>query len=370
MVDLRRTPLHEEHRVLGAKLVPFAGYEMPLHYATGIREEHRAVREAAGLFDVSHMGEFEVAGSEALAFIQRLTVNDAARLEPGQAQYSLLCREDGGILDDLLVFRLEAYRYLLVVNAANRDRDFRWLESHRIGFDVRLTDRSDDAVILAVQGPSAEEILAPLVGGIDLAGLGYFRHARGTVAGCHGLVARTGYTGEDGFELYLPSAHAVQVWRELLRTGGDRGLIPVGLGARDTLRLEMGYPLHGSDIDEKHSPIEAGLGWVVRLEKPYFLGREALARQREEGVARRLVGIRLVQPGFPRAGYPVVHDGEVVGEVTSGTVSPTLGEGIALAWVRSDRAELRTPLAIRIRGRDIPGTVQRLPFHTGGSIRR
>ena len=370
MVDgLRTTPLYGEHLRLGAKMVPFAGYSMPIQYPAGIRSEHLAVRQAAGLFDVSHMGEFEVAGSEALAFIQRLTVNDASRLVPGQAQYSLFCREDGGVLDDLLVYRLEEYSFLLVVNGANRERGFRWLESHRIGFDVRIRDRSDETAILALQGPVAERILAPLVDA-DLSSLSYYHSVRTQTAGSRSLVARTGYTGEDGFEVYVSARDAPGVWRAILDTGEPDGLVPAGLGCRDSLRLEMGYPLHGGDLDEAHTAIEAGMAWVVKLEKPFFLGRETLARQKAEGVARRLVGIRLIQTGFPRKGYPVIADGEVVGEVTSGTVSPTLGEGIALAYVRSGVAEPRTPVAIRIRDRDIPGVVQRTPFYSGGSLKR
>jgi aminomethyltransferase len=319
----RITPLHEEHVRLGGKMIPFAGFRMPVQYPTGIQAEHRAVREAAGLFDVSHMGEFEVKGPGALDLVQYLTVNDAARLEVGQAQYSALCREDGGVLDDLLVYRLEE-SYLLVVNAANREADLRWIRAHATPFDASVTDRSDDFALLALQGPRAEEILRPMVD-VDLGGVGFYRAVHGAVAGVHAIISRTGYTGEDGFELYLPSGAAAGVWRALLEEGARASLIPVGLGARDSLRLEVGYSLYGNDLDVEHSALESGLGWIVKFGKGEFLGREALARQKTDGVSRSLVGIALEENGFPRSGYPVLVQGEVVGVVTSGDLEPLAG---------------------------------------------
>lgn len=366
---LRRTPLHDEHVALGAKLVPFAGFEMPIQYATGIRAEHAAVREAAGLFDVSHMGEFEVAGPEALELVQYVAVNDASRIAVGQAQYSALCDEKGGVLDDILVYRTGEAAFLLVVNAANRAFDLEWIREHASRFDADVEDRSEGWALLALQGPRAAEILGPLVD-LDLAEIDYFRFAPGTVAGAEGIVARTGYTGEDGFELYLPADRAPEVWRALLEAGAPSGLVPAGLGARDTLRLEVGYPLHGNDLDREHTALEGGLGWAVKLDKGEFVGRDALARQKRDGPARKLTGLVLEERGFPRPGYPVVHDGRPVSKVTSGTLSPTLGEGIALAYLPVELAAEGTGLAVRIRDRDVPARVVRPPFYRDGSIRR
>jgi aminomethyltransferase len=367
--QLRRTPLHAEHLRLGAKMVPFAGWSMPVQYPTGIRAEHRAVREAAGLFDVSHMGEFELSGPEALRLVQRVAVNDASRLEVGQAQYSALCLEDGGVLDDLLIYRTAEEDFLLVVNAANREEDFRWIRRHAEGMDLSLEDRSDDYALLALQGPRAAAILEPLAD-IVLDDVSYYRFARGRVAGVPTLIARTGYTGEDGFELYLGQEDAVRAWRALLEAGEGQGLLPAGLGARDTLRLEVGYPLHGSDLGPDRTALEAGLGWIVKLEREDFVGQRALARQKEEGVEWRLAGIRLAEKGFPRPGYPVVADGREVGVLTSGTVSPSLGVGIGLAYLPTALAQPGTRVAVRIRDRDVPGAVERPPFYRDGSIRR
>lgn len=364
-----RTPLYDEHLALGAKMVPFAGFEMPIQYPTGIRAEHAAVREAAGLFDVSHMGEFVFEGPGALDLVQRVTVNDASRLAVGQAQYSALCDESGGVLDDILVYRTGESSFLMVVNAANRASDLEWIRRHAEGFDARLEDRSDDYALLALQGPRAARVLSAVTD-LDLDGIGYFRFARGPVAEAEALVARTGYTGEDGFEIYLPAASGAAVWRALLEAGEPFGLLPAGLGARDSLRLEVGYPLYGSDLDTEHTALEGGLGWAVKLDKGDFLGREALARQKEEGVPRRLTGVVLSGKGFPRPGYEVLHDGEVVGTLTSGTLSPSLGEGIGLAYLPTELAAEDTEVAIRIRDRDVPGRVRRPPFYRDGSIRR
>ena len=361
-----RTPLYGAHLRRGGKMVAFAGFELPMHYPGGIREEHRAVREAAGLFDVSHMGEFEIRGPDALAFVQHLTANDAGALEPGRAQYSLLLNDRGGVVDDLLVYRLAPGAFLLVVNAANRVKDRDWILSHAVSFEAELSDRSDDYALLALQGPRAAEVLAPLTD-VDLGGLPGFAFARGSVLGVDALVARTGYTGEDGFELYVSGSGAEELWEGVLDAGSALGTVPAGLGARDALRLEMGYALYGSDLDEEHSALEAGLGWVVKPGKGAFLGRRALAAERERGVRRRLAGIRLVERGFPRPGHDVVSDGDVVGVVTSGTMSPSLGAGIALAYVPVALARPGSPLALRIRGRDLAGEVIRLPFYRGGS---
>ncbi len=365
--ELRRTPLHAEHVELKGKLVPFAGYEMPVQYPSGITAEHHAVRRAAGLFDVSHMGEVEVWGDRALDFIQAVTTNDASRIEVGQAQYSTLPNQRGTLLDDLLVYRFPDH-YLLVVNASNRERDVEWIRGHAGRFGVELRDRSDEIALLALQGPRAAEILAPLTD-TDLSAIGYYRFAEGKVDGRLAIISRTGYTGEDGFELYLANADAVPVWRRLLEIGGPLGLIPAGLGARDSLRLEMGYALYGNDLDEEHSPLEAGLGWVVKLEKGDFVGRDALLRQKEAGLRRRLVGFRLLERGFPRHGYPVRVDGEVAGVVTSGVVSPSTGDGVGMAYVPAAAAKPGTRIEIVIRGQNVPAEVVKPPFYTRGTVK-
>jgi aminomethyltransferase len=364
---LRKTPLHAEHLALGAKMVPFAGYEMPVQYPTGITAEHRLVRESVGLFDVSHMGEVEVRGPEALELVQRLTVNDASALTVGQAQYSALCRQSGGIIDDLLVYRFPGH-YMLVINASNRAKDVAWMEEHARDFDADLTDRSDDVALLALQGPGTTRILAPLVDQ-DLETIGYYRFAEGRVAGAAALVSRTGYTGEDGFELYVGAGDAARLWRELLDRGGD-DVGPAGLGARDSLRLEMGYALYGNDLDEDHTPLESGLGWIVKLQKGDFLGRDVLVRQKEAGVSRKLVGFRLVERGFPRPGYPLTDGETAVGAVTSGVLSPSLGFGVGMGYVPSALAGAGTEIGVQIRNRTIPAVVQRPPFYTDGSIKR
>lgn len=383
---LRDTPLAARHRALGGKMVPFAGWSMPVQYAAGIQAEHRAVREAAGLFDVSHMGEFLVSGPDALGLVLEVAVNDASRLEVGQAQYSALCTEAGTVIDDLLVYRLDDDAFLLVVNAANRAEDWAWIAARAEGRELTLEDHSDRIGLLALQGPKAEAILAPLVAPplpgtpdaaspvpkVPLAELGYYRFTHATVAGVPALVARTGYTGEDGFELYLAWDRATEVWEAILAAGEPHGLIPAGLGARDTLRLEVGYPLYGNDLDREHTALEAGLGWIVKLQREGdFVGKAALALQKAEGIPRRLVGLRLEGRGFPRAGYPVTDGaGSAVGVVTSGTVSPSLGEGIALAWVPAALAAPDTAVAIQVRDRELPARVVRPPFYTEGSIRR
>ncbi|MEX0935636.1 MAG: glycine cleavage system aminomethyltransferase GcvT [Gemmatimonadota bacterium] len=366
---VKRTPLHPEHLRLGGKMVPFAGFELPVHYPAGIHAEHHAVRTAAGLFDVSHMGEIEVSGRKAADRVQWLTVNDVALLEDGQVQYSMMCTESGGVVDDLLVCRMSDSRYLLVVNAVNRDTDLAWVRSQAHGFEVEVHDRSDQTALLALQGPASADILGRL-SSIDPGTLRAFRFVRAQVAERRALISRTGYTGEDGFELYLETDDAIPVWNALLDAGSDLRILPCGLGARDTLRLEAGLPLHGAELDGGHSPLEAGLGWVVKLDRESFLGKDALVEQKKEGVDRKLVGIRLEKRGFPRSGYPVVSEGSEVGTVSSGTLSPTLEVGIAIAWVRARFGEVGTSLAIRIRDRDVPGRVVELPFYRRPGDRR
>jgi len=365
---LKRTPLYAEHVSLGGKIVPFAGFEMPVQYATGITAEHRAVREAAGLFDVSHMGEFILTGPQALDLIQRITVNDASKVEVGQAQYSAMCFENGGIVDDLIVYRF-ADHWMLVVNAANLDKDLAWVGKHAQGLDVDVEDRSDRTALVALQGPKARGILRPLAD-IDVDDVRYYRFMEGSVDGVPAVISGTGYTGEDGFEVYVEAGQAAGLWRKLLEVGGDDGLIPAGLGARDSLRLEVGYPLYGNDLDDRHTPLESGLAWITKLDKGDFVGRDALAKQKEAGVPRRLVGLRLTEKGFPRPGYTVRADGSDVGVVTSGTVSPSLGYGVAMAFVPPDLAKADTQLQVDVRGKLLQAVVQRPPFYTQGSIRR
>jgi aminomethyltransferase len=368
MTDLKRTPLHDTHVALGAKIVPFAGFEMPVQYPTGITREHEAVRGAAGMFDVSHMGEFLVEGPGSLAFVSYVTTNDPAQLELGQVQYSVFCLSDGGIVDDLLVYRMGEDRFRLVVNGANIDKDWAHVSALAGDFDVELTNESDDIGLIALQGPVAEAILQPLVD-VELAPMGFYWFAEGHVDGAPGVISRTGYTGEAGFELYLPPDATRSVWDRLLEAGREHGLVPAGLGCRDSLRLEMGYALYGNDIDEQTSPLEAGLSWLVKLDKDSFVGQEALIAQKNAGLARRLRGFRLAERGFPRPGYDVIYGGDAVGPVRSGTLSPTLGCGIGTAYLPAD-ARPGDDMSIRIRDRDIPGQVVPLPFYDGGSLKR
>ncbi len=359
---LRRTALYEAHRAAGARMVPFAGYEMPVQYA-GVMEEHHAVRKAAGLFDVSHMGEFEARGREAGAFFHKLVTNDVLRLGVGRVLYAAMCRDGGGIVDDLTVYRLGEERYMAVVNAANIAKDWEWMASHHTeACDFR--DVSDETALLALQGPRAESILERLVpGGGALASIPYYGAGRREVAGCAVLVSRTGYTGEDGFELYAASSDAPALWDALMSAGRDAGLRPCGLGARDTLRTEMKFALYGNDIDESTHPLEAGLGWVVKYKAGDFIGREKLLALRAEGVQRKLVGFEMVDRGIPRRGAPILMGGEVVGGVTSGTMSPSLGKAIGIGYVPASNADAGTALEVDIRGSTRRGRIVKTPFY-------
>lgn len=366
--NLKKTPLFDAHVALEGKLVPFAGYEMAVQYPSGIMAEHNAVRTNAGLFDVCHMGEFVLRGAGALDLIQKITVNDASTLDVGQAQYSAMCLESGGIIDDLLVYRGDDH-YMLVVNASNKEKDLAWVLKHADDFDVDVTDRSDATALLAIQGPKAAGIVQGLTD-TDLDSIGYYRFALGTVAGVEGVISRTGYTGEDGFELYIPAEGGMKLWNALMEAGADDGLIATGLGCRDSLRLEMGYALYGNDLDEDHTPLESGLAWITKMDKGDFVGRDVLAKQKEEGITRRLVGLKLSDKGFPRHGYPITNEGEDVGVVTSGVVSPSLGIGVAMGYVPTELSKAGTEVGIRIRNKIIPAVVQRPPFYTEGSVRR
>lgn len=347
---LRRTALYDRHRDAGARLVPFAGWEMPVQYA-GVREEHLAVRSDAGVFDVSHMGQLETRGPGALALLQRVLSNDVSRIALGGAQYSVLCREDGGVLDDLFTYRLDEQRYLTVTNAANHVRDLAWLAGHAADFDVELIDRLDDYAMLAVQGPHARARLAPLAGH-ELPPR--MRAAPTTIAGVEALVCGTGYTGEDGVELLLAPADAPRVWDALI----DAGVTPCGLGARDTLRLEACFHLYGNELSESRGPIEAGLGWCCR-EQTDFIGAGAVAHARAAGTEEMLAAFVLTGPGIARQGNPVLGGGEV----TSGTLSPSLGVGAGMAYLPAARAAPGTPFEIDVRGRVRAAEVRPRPLY-------
>lgn len=365
---LRSTPLDAAHRALGARMMPFAGFDMPVQY-TGILDEHRAVREAAGLFDVSHMGEFRVRGPQALDLVQHLVTNDAASLTDGRAMYAVLCHESGGAVDDLLVYRRAADDVLLVVNASNIAKDWAHIASvaDTLGLDAEMTDESDATALLALQGPRAFETFHRATE-LDASDIPYyhFRVMDGVFGADDVMVSHTGYTGEPGLEIYMPATHAATAWDALLGAGRDLGVLPAGLGARDTLRLEAGYCLYGHELDDETTPLEAGLGWVVKLDAGDFVGRDALARQKAGGVPRRLVGFVLGERGVPRQGCGLVGpDGAPVGVVTSGSQSPALGAGIGLGFVPNDPAWTTpgTAIGVDVRGRILGATVRKPPFH-------
>jgi len=363
---LKRTPLYGLHRELGARMVDFGGWEMPVQYA-GILEEHRAVRERVGLFDVSHMGELDVEGPDALDALQALTPNDVSKLEDGRIHYSAFLTERGTFVDDLLVYRRAPDSYLVVVNASNTPKDFDWARERATG-QVRVADRSADYALIAVQGPKSAALLSRL-SKPDPSDLPYYGFRDTEVAGAKTLVSRTGYTGEDGFELYFDATQGEKIWDELFKAGEKVGLKPIGLGARDTLRLEMAYCLYGNDIDRTTHPLEAGLGWTVKLDKDDFCGKAALEQAKAEGLKRRLVGLEIASPRVARHGWEVAQDGAAVGEVTSGTSSPTLGRSIALAYVPATSAKNGTAATVRNGTTELPARVVPRPFYTEASHR-
>ena len=362
MEQLKKTPLYDQHVALGAKMVPFAGYEMPVQYA-GVSHEHHVVRQKVGMFDVSHMGEFWVEGADATAFLNSVTSNDVAKLTPGKVQYSCLPNTTGGIVDDLLVYCVNDTKYMLVVNASNMAKDWAWLQQFAGNFDVHMTDVSEGTALLAVQGPLAAQALQSLTD-LDLGAMTYYTFGIGSFAGVSNVVvSATGYTGAGGFEIYIPNAHAAAAWDAIIAAGAPFGLEPIGLGARDTLRLEMGFCLYGNDIDDTTSPIEAGLGWITKFTKE-FTNSAALKAQKEAGVARKLVGIKLLERGVPRHGYPIVDaDGNAVGEVTSGTMAPSLNEAIGMAYVPTASAAPGSIVFVEIRGKALKAEVVSLPFY-------
>ncbi len=359
----KKTPFYKHHVKAGARMVPFAGYIMPVQY-TGITEEHLAVRKNVGLFDISHMGEFEISGPDALKFIQKMTVNDATLLESGKIQYSCMCCEDGGIVDDILVYRLDD-KFMLVVNAANIDKDFQWLTSHLEG-NVNPENRSDDFGLLAVQGPEALNLIRGICD-YDFDSLLYYNSATVTIAGHNVLLSRTGYTGEDGFEIFIPPDFVDEIWETITGEGKKHDMKLIGLGARDTLRLEMKMTLYGNDIDKTTSPIEAGLAWIVNFDKGDFIGREILWQQKENKPKRRLICLELEGKVFPRHGYEIVNDGQVVGNVTSGTFSPSLEKPIAMGYLPLALTRPGNKVEVRIRNKLFPATVVKPPFYKEAS---
>jgi len=359
---LKKTPLHARHRALGARMVEFGGWDMPVEYS-GIVEEHMAVRTRAGLFDVSHMGEIEIAGPDALKAVQHITSNDASRLAVNQVQYSALTTPEGTFVDDVLTYRLADDHFLLVVNASNIMKDFRWITEHIQGIgDAAAVNTSSRYALIAIQGPAAREILQTLTG-VDLSAIKYYWFATGEVASVRVTVSRTGYTGEDGFEVFVAPASAERIWDAILAAGKPAGLLPAGLGARDTLRLEASMRLYGNDMDEHSTVLEADLGWIVGWKKDDFIGADVLRRQKAEGTSKRISGFEMVDRAIGRHGYDVYIDGNKVGVVTSGTQTPFLKKAIGMAYVPSDRTEPGTELEIDVRGRRAKAVIVPMPFY-------
>lgn len=359
---MQETALTKKHISLGAKMVPFAGYNMPVSYA-GINAEHQCVRQAVGVFDVSHMGEFVLKGPGALPLIQHVTSNDASVLTPGKAQYSCLPNHSGGIVDDLLVYMMAPEHYMIVPNADNREKDWNWIAGQN-EWGADMEDISDDITLLAVQGPRAAEALQPLTD-VALAGIPYYHFVVGTLAGVNNvIISATGYTGAGGFELYLPNEDAYQIWEAIFEAGEPYGIQPIGLGARDTLRLEKGFALYGNDIDDETSPLEAGLGWITKLKKEAdFNGKQHFIQQKAEGLTRKLVGFEMVERGIPRQHYNILNAaGQVIGRVTSGTQSPTLGKAIGMGYVQTAHSAPGSDLYIDIRTKPVKARVVKMPF--------
>ena len=359
-MELKKIALNDTHEKLGAKMMPFAGYNMPVRYSSDI-EEHNTVRNAVGIFDVSHMGEFLISGPKALELIQKVTTNDASKLEIGKAQYSCLPNEDGGIVDDLLVYKIKDEEYLLVVNASNIDKDWNWISKHNT-MGAEMKNISDNFSLFAVQGPKAVEALQSLTS-VNLSDIKFYNFVVGDFAGAeHVIISATGYTGAGGFEIYMHNEHAEMIWDKIMEAGEPFGIKPIGLGARDTLRLEMGYCLYGNDIDDTTSPIEAGLGWITKFTKD-FINSEELKKQKEAGVSQKLVGFKMVDKGIPRHDYEIEDaDGNKIGRVTSGTMSPTLSQGIGLGYVQTEFASPGSEIYIAVRNRKLKAEVNKLPL--------
>lgn len=364
---MKKTPFYDVHAAAGAKIVEFAGYAMPVQY-TGIIDEHNRVRSAAGVFDVSHMGEVEVSGERAADFVQYITLNDVTKLSEGRAQYSAMTYENGGLIDDLLVYHL-GDRYMLVINAANKEKDIAWIQKHAASFDgVSVRDISDRTALIAVQGPKSRDVLQRLTD-VDLSDIKFYYFRNGVLANTSMMISRTGYTGELGFELYYNASDAdnTAVWKAIIEAGKAEGIAPAGLGARDTLRLEMGMLLYGNDMNENNNPLEAGLGWITKFDKGDFIGKDALLKIKESGVSRKLTGFKIIDTNIarraiPRHGYPINLQGKSIGEVTSGTLSPTLQTSIAMGYIEREFIEEGREVAISIRGKDVAFSVTKPPF--------
>ena len=358
---MKQVPLQHVHEALGAKMVPFAGFNMPVQYE-GVNIEHQTVRNGVGVFDVSHMGEFLLTGERALDLIQKVCSNDASTIKVGKAQYTYLPNETGGIVDDLIVYRIKEDQYLLVVNASNIDKDWAWISKHN-DMDVDMRNLSDDYALLAIQGPKSIEAMQSLTS-VNLADIPFYSFEIADFAGIeHVIISATGYTGSGGFEIYCKNDEVEQIWNKVFEAGESFGIKPIGLAARDTLRLEMGFCLYGNDIDETTSPLEAGLGWVTKFTKD-FVNAENLKKQKEEGLKQKLIGFELVGKGIPRQGYEIVDkDGEVIGKVTSGTMAPSLGKGIGMGYVNIENSQVDTEIFIRIRKNDVAAKIVKTPFY-------
>lgn len=363
MSQLKQTPLFDVYKEYGAKTIDFGGWDLPVQFSS-IKEEHEAVRTKAGLFDVSHMGEIEVKGPDSLTYLQKMMTNDISKLKNSAAQYTAMCYENGGTVDDLLVYKLEDNHYLLVVNASNIEKDYKWLEEHLEG-NVELKNLSDETAQVAIQGPLAEEVLQKLAGDTSLAEIGFFKFQESVdLKGKKALVSRTGYTGEDGFEIYCDAKDVVAIWKDILEAGKEEGVIPCGLGARDTLRFEANLALYGQELSPEISPLEAGIGFAVKVQKEAdFIGKEALASQKENGLTRKLAGIEMIDRGIPRYGYPVYKGDEQIGEVTTGTQSPTLKKNIGLALLKTEHTEIGSEVEVEIRGKRLKAVVAATPFY-------
>lgn len=360
MSNLKRTPLFESYSKYGGKTIDFGGWELPVQFSS-IKEEHDAVRHRAGLFDVSHMGEILVEGPDALDYLQKLLSNDVSKIQVGSAQYNAMCYETGGVVDDLLAYRLDENQYLLCVNAANIEKDYEWMLSKKSG-DVSIVNKSEDFAQIALQGPLAEEVLQTLTSE-NLNDIKYFKFKDNVEMGGHQvLVSRSGYTGEDGFEIYGQPEAIIDLWDKILEAGKDKGVVPAGLGSRDTLRFEACLPLYGQELSENITPLEAGIGFAVKLNTD-FIGRDALAAQKEQGLKRKLAGVEMVGKGIPRHGYKVFKDGQEIGEVTTGTQSPMTKRNIGLALLDASKAEIGTEVEIEIRGKLIPAVIVETPFY-------
>ncbi|OCA91088.1 glycine cleavage system protein T [Bacillus sp. FJAT-27225] len=363
MTELKRTPLFETYKEYGGKTIDFGGWELPVQFS-GIKEEHEAVRTKAGLFDVSHMGEIEVKGADSLSYLQKMMTNDVSKIVDGAAQYTAMCYENGGTIDDLLIYKKGMDHYLLVVNASNIEKDYSWLEDHLEG-NVTIENLSDRFALLALQGPLAGQVLQKLASHDNLSEIGFFKFKEGVeLNGTKALVSRTGYTGEDGFEIYCDPQDAIKLWKEILEAGQEEGVLPCGLGARDTLRFEAGLALYGQELSSEISPLEAGIGFAVKLNKESdFIGKEALKVQKENGIPRKLIGIEMIDRGIPRHGYPVFSGDSKIGEVTTGTQSPTLKRNIGLVLVETENAELGQEVLVEIRGKKLKAKIIPVPFY-------